>query len=742
MAITIRKESRLITLATQNTEYQMKIDEYGVLLHTYYGSRIYGSDMSEAISCRERGFSGNLTVNGEEIRSYSLDVLPQEYSCGGSGDYRVSALRILDSRGGRSCTLRVTGYRTEKGKYAPEGLPHVYDETGEAESLVITMKDPYSALEAELQYGVFEEKDIITRSVRFTNTGSESVRLEKAASLCLDWQYGDFDWLTFYGCHAQECNLQRNSVHHGVQSVGSTRGNSSHHYNPFSVLCEKNTDENSGLCYGFSFVYSGEFLMEVEKDQVSQTRLVLGIHPANFSWKLDPGMSFQTPEAILTCSNEGFGKLSRNMHRIIRDNVCRGEWKYKQRPVLINNWEATYFSFDGAKLISIAEESAKLGIEMLVMDDGWFGKRENDYSGLGDWFPNEKKLGCSLKELGEEIKKRGMKFGIWFEPEGISEDSDLYRAHPEWAVAVPGCPPVLSRNQLVLDVSRKDVQDYIIARMSEVLSSAPISYVKWDMNRSINEKYSASLSAENQGEFAHRFMLGLYRILEELIRAFPHVLFEGCSGGGGRFDAGMLYYTPQIWCSDNTDAINRLTIQYGNSFCYPISAVGSHVSAVPNHQTGRITPLATRGAVAMSGTFGYELDITKLKDEEKEQIRRQIVRFHKYYELIQRGDYYRLTSPKDPCVIWSFVSPDQSNALITVVSKEIIANSAPVHFNVPGLDEKRLYNAVFVLPEADDRPLKVIEKISGAALKNGGLTIPVVQWWEYQAWQVEITEAE
>ena len=742
MAITIQNDTGLITLATCNTEYQMKTDEYGVLLHTYYGAKIYGSDMSETISCRERGFSGNLTVGREEIRSYSLDVLPQEYSCAGSGDYRISGLSVLDSNGGRSCTLRVPGTRTEKGKYSLEGLPHVYDENGEAESLVITMKDPYSALEAELQYSVFEKSDIITRSVRFINNGSEAIQLEKAASLCLDWQFGDYDWLTFYGCHAQERNLQRVPLHHGIQSVGSTRGNSSHHYNPFSILAEKNTDENSGLCFAFSFVYSGEFLMEIEKDQVSQTRLVLGIHPANFSWKLEPGMSFQAPEVILSCSSEGFGKLSRNMHKIIRDNVCRGEWKYKQRPVLINNWEATYFSFDAQKLISIAEESSKFGIEMLVMDDGWFGKREDDYSGLGDWYPNEKKLGCSLKELGEEINKRGMKFGIWFEPESIPEDSDLYRSHPEWAVAVPGRDPVLSRNQLVLDISRTDVQDYIIDRMSDVLSNAPISYVKWDMNRSICEKYSASLSADKQGEFAHRFMLGLYRILEELENTFPHVLFEGCSGGGGRFDAGMMYYTPQIWCSDNTDAINRLNIQYGTSFGYPVSTVGAHVSAVPNHQTGRVTPFATRGAVAMSGTFGYELDITKLTDAEKEQIRRQIQRFHKYYELIQRGDYYRLTSPKDPCVIWSFVAPDKNSALITAVSREITANSAPVHFNVPGLDDKRLYNAVFVLPEADDRPLKVIEKISGAALKNGGLTIPVVQWWEYEAWQVEITAAD
>lgn len=741
MAIIINEEKRLITLQTKNTEYQMKIDQYGILLHTYYGARIYGSDMSSAIFYSERGFSGNLTIDREEVRAYSLDVLPQEYTCSSTGDYRISALSIRDAAGGTSCTLRAVSFQTEKGKYSLDGLPYVYDENNEAETLLIMMKDPCSGLEAELQYGVFEEKDIITRAVRIINRGGQTVQLEKAASLCLDWQYGDFDWLTFYGCHAQERNLQRMPVHHGVQSVGSTRGNSSHHYNPFSILCEKNTDENSGLCYAFSFVYSGEFLMEAEKDQASQTRLVLGIHPADFRWNLKPGMSFQTPEVILSCSSEGFGKLSRNMHRIIRNNVCRGEWKYKQRPVLINNWEATYFSFDAEKLISIAEESAKLGIEMLVMDDGWFGKREDDYSGLGDWYPNEKKLGCTLKKLGEEINARGLKFGIWFEPECISEDSDLYRAHPDWAVQVPGRPPVLSRNQLVLDISRSDVQDYIIGRISDILSDAPISYVKWDMNRSICEKYSAALEPAQQGEFAHRFMLGLYHILEELTSSFPHVLFEGCSGGGGRFDAGMLYYTPQIWCSDNTDAINRLNIQYGTSFGYPVSTMGAHVSAVPNHQTGRVTPFATRGAVAMSGTFGYELDITKLTDQEKEQIRTQIDRFHKYYDLIQSGDYYRITGPQDPCAVWSFVSADRSQALITVVSRQITANSAPKHFNVPGLDAQKLYNAVFVLPEAEEKPLHVIEKVSGAALENGGLTIPTMQWWEYQAWQILISEA-
>ncbi|MDE7245849.1 MAG: alpha-galactosidase, partial [Oscillospiraceae bacterium] len=624
MPIILNDTHTLITMHTGHSTYQMKVDELGTLLHTYYGSRIDETDMSYQIGYIDRGFSGNPYEKGKTDKTYSLDVLPQEYSCFGNGDYRISALRVQTSDGSQAVRLKVTGMDVFRGKYGLEGLPAVYAKDTEAETLRVCLEDCCIGLKIELCYGVLPELDVITRTARIINNGTSPILLQKAASMSLDWQFGDFEWLTFYGRHAMERNLQRMTVGHGSQSIGSVRGASSHHYNPFSVLCEKGTSETSGSCWGFSFLYSGEFLMEIEKDQANQTRFLCGIHPDNFAWTLETGESFQTPEVMMAYSGDGFGSMSRSFHRAIRDHICRGEWAHKRRPVLINNWEATYFNFTGEKLVSIAEESASLGIELFVMDDGWFGRRDDDNSSLGDWFPNEKKLGCTLKELGERITAAGMKFGIWFEPEGFSEDSDLYRQHPEWAVQVPGRKPDLSRNQLMLDFSREDVQDYIIKRMSDILSDAPISYVKWDMNRSICDKYSAALDAAHQGEFSHRYILGLYHVLETLTRAFPHVLFEGCCGGGGRFDAGMLYYTPQIWCSDNSDAISRLDIQYGTSFGYPVSTMGAHVSAVPNHQTGRVTPLATRGCVAMAGTFGYELDVTKLTDIEKDEIRAQI----------------------------------------------------------------------------------------------------------------------
>ena len=565
MAVYADEKQRTFTLQTKNTTYQMKVDAYGMLLHTYYGEKTDNSDLSYRIPMDDRGFSGYAYEASCADDRLSSDLAPQEYSCFGTGDYRISALRVRNENGSQAVTLCYAGYELSRGKYSIPGLPAVYADETEAETLGILLRDPESGLEVLLQYGVLEELDIITRAVKVVNRTMGKVVLLKAASMCLDWLSGDYEWLTFYGKHAMERTLQRTPIAHGISAIGSVRGASSHHYNPFAVVCEKDTNETKGLCYGVSFVYSGEFLMETEKDQIDQTRLICGIHPDDFAWTLEPGESFDTPEVILSCSSEGFGKLSHNFHQVIREHICRGEWKNKRRPVLINNWEGTYFDFTGDKLVSIAKDAAELGVELFVMDDGWFGKRDDDRSGLGDWFPNEKKLGCSLKELGDRIVGLGMKFGIWFEPECISEDSDLYRAHPDWAVKIPGRKPNLSRHQMILDFSRKDVQDYILERLCSVLASAPISYVKWDFNRSICDKYSTSLPAEKQGEMAHRFMLGLYRVLDGMLSAYPHLLLEGCSGGGGRFDAGMLYYSPQIWCSDDTDAIERLQIQYGSA---------------------------------------------------------------------------------------------------------------------------------------------------------------------------------
>lgn len=740
MAIFYNDKERTMTLQTKNSTYQMKVDEKNVLLHTYYGVKTDNSDKSYLIFYADRGFSGNPHHVGTLDREYSLDVLPQEYSCFGTGDYRESGIKIKNQDGSRAVELCYDCHEIKEGKYSIPGLPAAYTKNEIAHTLVVTLKDKYSNVYVKLLYGVIEEKDIITRAVIVENRGQHKITIEKAASLCLDWQYGDFDVITFYGKHAMEREFQRQPVLHGCYSIGSVRGASSHHYNPFVMLCDKKTTEEMGDCYGFSFVYSGEFLAEAAKDQVDQTRFIMGIHPDNFNWELLPEDSFHGPEVLMAYSHEGMNGVSQLFHSVIRENICRGEWQYKRRPVLINNWEGTYFDFTGDKLVSIAKDAGSLGVELFVMDDGWFGKRDGDNSGLGDWYPNEDKLGCSLKELGEQITEEGMMFGIWFEPECISEDSDLYRSHPEWAVRIPGREPGLSRNQLVLDFSREDVQDYIIERMSNVLKDAPISYVKWDFNRSICDKYSHSMASERQGEMAHRFVLGLYRVLEELGNRFPAILWEGCSGGGGRFDAGMLYYTPQIWCSDDTDAIERLKIQYGTSFGYPVITMGSHVSACPNHQTGRNTPLSTRGVTAMSGTFGYELDVNKMTLDEKEEVKAQILLFKRHYELLQRGNYYRLISPYEGnCTVWQMTAKDQSEAVINMVYQSVNPNAVPVCVRLKGLDEESLYTLKLEChhKELIPKEWKEDRKMTGSSLMTCGLSLPRAMV-EYQAWMIHV----
>lgn len=488
-------------------------------------------------------------------------------------------------------------------------------------------------------------------------------------------------------------------------------------------------------------------MIEAEKDQIDRTRLVCGIHPDNFSWTLHSGSMLWLPEVIMTHSSNGLGKISRNFHKVIREQICRGKWKHRRRPVLINNWEATYFDFTGEQLIDIARQAKELGIELFALDDGWYGNRGDDTSGLGDWFPNEKKLGCTLKELAERITAEGMKFGIWLEPEGISEDSDLYRRHPDWAVGIPGRKPCLSRCQWILDFSRKDVQDYIIERISELLGGIPVSYVKWDCNRSICDKFSGMLDGSRQGEFSHRYVLGLYRVLEELTEKFPEILFESCGGGGGRFDTGMLYYMPQIWGSDTTDAVERLSIQYGASFGYPVSVMGTHVSTAPNHQTGRVVPLSTRGCVAMAGTFGYELDINSLTQEEKTEVKEQIVRFKKYYDLIQYGDYYRISNPLEgTCTVWEIADPSGKEALVSAVYHHVQANPAPVRVRVQGLKDDVCYQMYLNEDFKEKYPKRLLpygfgsgEVISGAALKQSGFVVPEAVNG-FQAWQIYIKE--
>ena len=734
MAILFQEEKRIFTLQTKQTTYQMKVDDFGFLLHLYYGTKVSG-DMDYLLTYYDRGFSGNPNDVGNN-RTYSMDVLPQEYPTLGTGDYRNSALVLRGHDESECCDLRYAGYEIREGKYELEGLPAVYAGEKEAQTLKIVLEDNVSRVRVQLLYGVLEDEDIITRSVKITNYGTACVVVEKAASACLDFITGQYDLLSFYGRHTMERNLQRIRIGHGSHSIGSRRGTSSHQYNPAVIVAEKNTTENTGDCYGMVFVYSGNFLCEAEQDQFDQTRVLMGLQSDLFHYPLESGQTLEIPETIMCYSDGGFGDLSVKYHRCIRNHICNGarsrrttgmqgngssETGFVPRPVLVNSWEAAYFNFTGETIVELAREAAGLGIDMVVMDDGWFGKREDDNSGLGDWQVNEKKLGCSLGELVRRVNAEGVKFGIWIEPEMISEDSDLYREHPDWAMQNPGRNPARGRNQLVLDFSREDVREHIFDQICRVLDQGNIEYIKWDMNRSVTDFYSVE---NRQGRVSYDFVTGLYDFMEKLLARYPKLMIEGCSGGGGRFDAGMMYYTPQIWCSDNTDALDRLRIQYGTSFFYPMSTVSAHVSAVPNHQTGRITSLRTRGIVAMTGAFGYELSLSRLSAEEKGEIREQIRQYKEFEPLISTGDYYRLSNPfEDDCAAWMFVSADRKHILLHVV---ILENHGNMTVNYVRLKE--------LLPDAVYEEAASGKCYCGSALMQAGIPIPV-EMGDYRAYQ-------
>ena len=723
MGIYFEKEKNFFSLTTKTTEYQIKLDDYGSVLHSYFGPKVE-QDMSYLFSYEDRGFSGSPAVAGSD-RTYSLDVLPQEYPVFGMGDYREPALEVKNSDGSFGIELVYHSHNISNNKYTLEGLPASYQNEGEnVSSLELTLIDMISQIQVVLLYGVFEEKDVITKAVKITNLGKEAIHLRKVSSSSLDFEgsHGT-DVIHFHGRHNMERQYERTAIDFGQFSIGSHRGTSSHQHNPFMIMCDTSTTEKNGHCFGTMLMYSGGFIGTVEKSQFNQIRSTLGISSKGFDYPLNHGETFVAPEAILSYSTTGLNQFSQQYHQFINQNVVRGQFKESRRPVLINNWEATYFDFDEDKLINIAKESAKVGIELLVMDDGWFGKRDDDNSGLGDWEVNLKKIPNGLDHLTNRVNQLGLKFGIWFEPEMVSEDSELYRQHPEWSINIPNRPGIRSRNQYVLDFTRSDVRKYLVEKISDILDSANIEYVKWDMNRSLSNVYSECLSQENQGKFYHLYVLGLYEVLEELTTKYPQVLFEGCSGGGGRFDAGMMHYTPQIWTSDNTDAIDRLRIQHGTSFGYPVSVNGSHVSAVPNHQTGRVTPLNTRGVVAMTGTFGYELDITSLTDEEKNDMSFQIQVFKENYDLIHQGDYYRLSNPHDnECfTAWQIVSQDRSETLLNLVRTRQYANDPIYQVKLQGLEG----NARYELMGTKD-------SFTGNALMNGGWSIPRTQV-EYEA---------
>ena len=652
-----------------------------------------------------------------------LEAIPQEYPGYGSTDLRSPSIELQFADGTTATDFRYDSHNIYLGKNKLNGLPSTYvEDEKEATTLELILVDSLKNVKLILSYSVFEEFDAITRSVKIINESNEEVKITRVLSANIDFRDSDYELIQLSGAWARERHIVRSKIRSGSQSIESRRGSSSHAQNPFMALVRKDTTEQNGDAYGFSLVYSGNFLANVEVDMYDNARAQIGINPFDFTWILEEGEEFTAPEAVLVYSNEGLTGMSHIYNCLYGKRLCRGEHRDKIRPILINNWEATYFDFNEIKIKEIAKEAKNLGIELFVLDDGWFGKRDDDNSSLGDWFVNEDKLKGGLNKLATQINEMGLQFGLWFEPEMVSPISELYKEHPDWCLHIPGRNRSEARRQLILDFSREDVCNYIIEKISEVLSSAPISYVKWDMNRNMSEIGSAKLPANRQREVAHRYMLGLYKVLEEITTRFPHVLFESCSGGGGRFDPGMLYYMPQTWTSDNTDAIERLKIQFGTSMVYPNASIGCHVSAVPNHQVDRITPIETRGVVAMSGNFGYELDITKLPECEKEIIKEQVKLYKEIRETIQFGKYYRLSSPfENNDAAWMYISKDCEEIIVSFVRTLAKPNPKFVSLKLVGLDENSDYE---ILGE------NLI--VGGDELMNIGLNVPELKG-DYQA---------
>lgn len=715
MSIQFFPENRIFKLDSKDTSYVLQVGNYNYLLHLYYGARVSDAELGYlAYTCPHGAHFPRVESENAENPFFSKDLHRMEYSCNGCGDFRGSALTIKRSVGTEDTDIQYVSHKIYAGKPKIAGQPATYADENEAATLEILCKDNVSGAEVTLFYSVFENYAAMTRYVTVRNASDIPMDIKRVLSTCVDFHDGaDMDFIHLYGGACKERLFERTPLIYGIQGVSSKRGCSSHMQNPFIALCSHDTTEEHGDAYGFNLVYTGNFIATAEMDADNGARVLMGINPEGFTWHLEPNESFTTPEAVMVYSNKGLGGMSRTFHKLYRNNLCRGYWKNRKRPILINNWEATYFKFDDEKLYDIAKTASELGIEMLVMDDGWFGDRNSSHSGLGDWFVNEEKLKGGLGKLTQRINALGMKFGIWFEPEMVSRRSELYKTHPDWVLKTPDRHKSISRYQYVLDMGRADVRDYLFNCIKAVLDSANIAYIKWDFNRSLTEVGSALLEADRQQEVFHRYVLGLYELLERILTAYPELLIEGCASGGGRFDPAWLYYSPQIWASDDSDAIERLDIQYGTSMCYPASSVGAHVSVCPNHQVGRTTPLQTRGNVAMAGTFGYELDLTKLSDEEKDIVHKQCEDYHKYFNVIHNGELYRLISPwkdRTKCA-WMYVSEDKNEALVTyvVIRYRIFQRN---YLRLSGLEPNKRY-----LNEQTGQIL------SGDTLMNAGMNI-------------------
>ena len=713
--IIFHKETKTFHLYNEKISYILCVLENGHLGQLYFGKRLHDkADFSYLVEKCGRPMTSYIY---EWDRTFSLEHIRQEYPVYGTTDYRHPAIELLQENGSRISEFQYDSYEIIAGKPKLSGLPATYTESEEeAQTLRILVKDSLTAEILELLYKIFDEYSAIAISAYIENAGEKNLHVLNMMSLSLDLPDKDYEWMQLSGAWSRERYIKNRTLEQGITAIDSMRGNSSHEHNPFLALKRHNTDENAGEAIGISLVYSGNFRMQAEVDTHDVTRITAGINPEGFDWKLEPGESFQTPEAVLVYSENGLNGMSQTFQKLYAKRLARGYWRDKARPILNNNWEATYFDFTEDRLVEIAKKAKECGVELFVLDDGWFGARRNDRAGLGDWVANEELLPNGIKGLLERIEALGLKFGLWFEPEMVNKDSDLYRAHPDWILQTPGRNTSHGRYQYVLDFSRKEVVDHIYGMMAKLLSESKISYIKWDMNRSVDNVFSAALPKEHQGEVYHRYVLAVYEMMESLVQRYPDLLFESCSGGGGRFEAGMLYYSPQIWCSDNTDAIDRLKIQYGTSFGYPISAMGAHVSVCPNHQSGRTTPFETRGIVASAGTFGYELDLMKMSEEEKKTAREQILKYKEMEHLVQSGDYYRLVNPfeNNNHVLWQFVSKDKKETVVCGVRLHSEANPYIYLFYPQGLDADLHYE--------DIATGKVY---TGAALMKAGLPLPL-----------------
>lgn len=720
--------SKAFLLSGKSFSYLLYVNGAGFLQNLHYGGKVNAEDAAGLISRLGKPVEPQACDLNMDM---AFDTMPSEYGFTGRGDYREPTAVIERADGAVLSRFRYLSHEIYRGVPSVSGMPHV---RRGGETLAIRLKDDFSDAEIVLNYTADDDSDVLVRNAVLKNVGKESVKLKKAFSFCAELPDFDYELMRLEGRWAAERAPELTQLGHGIARLQSLRGASSHQMNPFMALLRKDCTETAGECYGFQLIYSGSFAMTAEVGNSGLLRVQGGICDFGFCWELKENEEFVTPQVALCYSKEGLGRLSREYADFLREKVISPAYVYKRRPIVVNNWEATYFDFDNEKLFPIIDAAAELGIDTFVLDDGWFGNRNSDRTGLGDWFVNEKKLSGGLKTVIDRCKEKGLRFGLWFEPEMISEDSELYRAHPDWAIHKDGVEPCRGRNQLVLDFSREEIVDYVFDTVGGVLSSNDISYVKWDMNRNITECYSAALPADRQGEFMHRYILGVYSLAERLTSAFPNVFFEGCAGGGGRFDAGMLYYFPQIWTSDDTDGYERARIQWGTSICYPVSAMSCHVSACPNHQTQRITPFATRGAIASLGATGYELDLSKISEEEKRETAKQIEEYKRIDELVLKGDLYRLCNPFTHSYFCEMlVSKDKTQAYVVGErSLRVPHDIGGARLRLTGLDEEKTY---------------LIEEtglvLSGKALANVGLIFPRLLDFGSWAWHIrEVTEGK